>query len=387
MAKTIRIIIASNFHYSAIKMTHYDFTHRKTESSRHWMGVVYNPMDASKHHGMGGSDNFGELLNSKLEPIIGTDVKYYCYGEELCPTSGTQHLQMYFIFREKQSLAALRKKFTNWLGFNCTIAFSKADNNTEECRKYCLKDNKNTVECGDFPLGKGKRSDLDAVIQTVKSGGNLTSVANLHPAAFIKCGQGIARWICQTSTPRDFKTEVFWIHGSTGTGKSRWVMNSVDREDLYLKSGSTKWWDNYAGQKNVLWDDFRPCKEVPFEFILRLLDRFPMTVEMKGGSVNFAPERIFITTPKNPTDTFAHWEHLGEENLKQLTRRLTHVYEFAEITSFLPPSTPPAFLKVYNVWKSTATTIVEPIIENNKKIKYNESLSIDIDTDDTIDLT
>ena len=345
-------------------MTTFDFT-RTNVSSRHWMGVVYNPLDITKHHGMGGFLDFADCLSECLEDIVGKEIKYYCHGSEVCPTTGTPHLQLYFIFKEKNTLESLRKKFSKWLGFANTIAFKVADANVQGCVDYCLKDKSNLVECGQLPAGKGKRSDIDMVVDCIRNGGDINTVANKHPAAFIKMGTGISKWIAQTSVPRDFKTEVFWLHGPTGSGKSRWAMNSVDRSNVYLKSGSNKWWCNYAGQKNILWDDFRPSKDVPFEFLLRLLDRFPMSVEGKGTAMNFAPERIFITTPKNPLETFRHWEFLGEENMQQLVRRVTHVIEFAETTKFFAPSFPAEFVLVPNIWEKRAMNGIDNIEETS----------------------
>ena len=330
------------------------------DTSRHWMGVVYNHSDPDKHHGMNGYGFYGDALDDGLADYLGNEVKYYCRGSEICPTTGTPHLQMYFIFKEKQSLRMIRKKFTDWLGFPCTVAFVPADKNVKACIEYCGKEATDFVEGGQQPPGAGKRTDIDRVIAAVKNGSTLSDIANNHPSVFIKCGGGISKWMTQISKGRDFKTEVFWVHGSTGTGKSRWVMDNVDRDDLYLKSGSTKWWCGYADQKNVLWDDFRPSKDVPFEFLLRLLDRFPLQVEGKGTVMNFAPERIFITTPKNPIETFAHWEFLGSESLEQLTRRITRIVSFNDIQLLGIPPSPGLFVKQMNVW-STKRKVSEDV--------------------------
>jgi hypothetical protein len=51
-----------------------------------------------------------------------------------------------------------------------------------------------------------------------------------------------------------------------------------------------------------------------------------MQVEAKGSSVEFVAKRIFITCPKNPTDM---WLSRSEEDMAQLTRRITEVKHFA----------------------------------------------------------
>jgi len=350
------------------------------DSSRHWMGVVYNHSDPSKHHGLNGYDFYGDLLDDAIADYLGNEVKYYCRGSEVCPTSGTPHLQMYFIFKEKQSLRMIRKKFTDWLGFPCTVAFVPADKNVKACIQYCGKDGTDFVEGGQQPPGAGKRTDIDAVISAVKNGSTLSDIANNHPSMFIKCGGGISKWMTQISKGRDFKTEVFWVHGPTGTGKSRWVMDNVDRDDLYLKSGSTKWWCGYADQKNVLWDDFRPSKDVPFEFLLRLLDRFPMQVEGKGTVMNFAPERIFITTPQDPMKTFAHWEFLGQENMEQLTRRISRVVTFEHIQFTGIPPSPGSFVLCPNIWTTNKSIAINSPPLQKKRMR-NEMMDTELNND------
>lgn len=92
------------------------------------------------------------------------------------------------------------------------------------------------------------------------------------------------------------------------------------------------WFDGYKGQKRVIFDDFRPwwCE---FSWLLRLLDRYPIQVPVKGGFVNFIPEEIIVTTPKNPEETFGMYR--TQEDLQQLRRRLQHVVHFDKLSS--PP--------------------------------------------------
>lgn len=298
--------------------------------TRNFMGVVYNFNDASHHHNFNGKSNYFEMLDSFLQS---PNIKYYTHGEEECPTSGTPHLQCFLILKNMMSIRALRKLWLEIVGIECTMSFTPADGNIDECIKYAQKDNKNVFEHGERPKGKGFRSDIDAVINDVKNGATLKEIALNHPQIYIKQAAGLQNWMTMIAPIRNFKTEVYWIYGPTGVGKSRWVFDQVPPETIYMKSSGNKWWCHYAQQKNILWDDFRPHKEIPFEYLLRLFDRFPMMVEGKGTQINFAPERIFITTPKDPQETFAHWEFLGAECLNQLSRRITRVIHIPTIES------------------------------------------------------
>lgn len=349
----------------------------RDKRSRNWMGVVYNYDDPTHHHGMSGFTNFAELLKVKLVDgdIVGNQIAFYIHGDEVCPTTGTKHLQCFFIFKAVQSLAALRTNFTRWLGFECTIAWKMADQNQEACIEYCSKDKTNIQQFGKGPKGKGHRTDLDSVVAVIEQSGNLADVARLCPTQFIKFNGGIAKLIALRLPPRDFKTEVYWLHGETGTGKSRWAMEQVDRSDVYLKNGENKWWDGYCGQKDVIIDDFRPNKELNFNYLLNLLGNLPMIVEMKGASAQFTSERVFITAPLPPRDLYANCEWIKDENLQQLERRINSTIHFTATQFTLgyanlpPPSVPTA-----NTWLNH-TTRPKPIISlpSSSKAKTNQN--------------
>uniref|UniRef100_UPI004048ADC4 RNA helicase domain-containing protein n=1 Tax=Polynucleobacter sp. TaxID=2029855 RepID=UPI004048ADC4 len=92
----------------------------------------------------------------------------------------------------------------------------------------------------------------------------------------------------------------------------------------YWKPPTTKWWDGYDGESDIIIDDYRRdfCT---FADLLRLLDRYPLQVEVKGGTINFNAKRIFITTPKSIENT---WEGRTAEDIDQLKRRVTEEVMF-----------------------------------------------------------
>lgn len=236
------------------------------------------------------------------------------------------------------------------MGYKNTIAFKQADGNAKACREYCAKE-KSFTEYGESPVGQGKRSDLMEVSDLILNGANLSEIALKHGPSFIKYHNGIAKMISTVSKPRDWETQVYWLWGPTGSGKTRWVHETCDREDLYVKDGTNKWFCGYTGQKNVLFDDFRPSTDIPFSRLLRLLDRYSMMVETKGGTVNFNPHRIFITTPKLPTETFQHLDWIKDEDIRQLTRRITKVIEFSEAMRNMPFDLIPIATPTANTWE------------------------------------
>lgn len=114
--------------------------------------------------------------------------------------------------------------------------------------------------------------------------------------------------------------DVFW--GRTGTGKSRdaWAAAGLD---AYPKDPRNKWWTGYKGSPNVIIDEFRGSIDIAH--LLRWLDRYPVLVEIKGGSVVLRAVRFWITSNIHPREWYPE---IDEETRNALLRRLniTHYH-------------------------------------------------------------
>lgn len=131
--------------------------------------------------------------------------QYCVYGRETAPTTGTPHLQGYVNFRTKRAFNAIKEL----LGQSAHIESAKGTD--QQNRTYCIKGG-DFVEYG-TPRGQGHRSDLENVVDLIKSGRTIKEIAESETVQFIKYYRGIERtWqlICPTSGlgVRSFKTEV-----------------------------------------------------------------------------------------------------------------------------------------------------------------------------------
>lgn len=116
--------------------------------------------------------------------------------------------------------------------------------------------------------------------------------------------------------------------GPTGVGKTRWAYEHDPT--LYPKPNGHKWFDGYLGHKTALFDDFRgDASGITYSFLLQLLDRYPLRVEVKGGMVEWVPETIIITSNDDPR----YWYPM-ESNLAPLFRRLTTVKIFSAANEY-----------------------------------------------------
>lgn len=120
---------------------------------------------------------------------------------------------------------------------------------------------------------------------------------------------------------------VKWYYGSTGTGKTRLAVDEGG-EDYWMSSADLRWFDGYHGQKTAILDDIR-TGSCPFNFLLRVLDRYKLDVPIKGGFSAWTPEVIIITCPVHPNQLYVNRE-TGEiwDNVDQLIRRVTEFRDF-----------------------------------------------------------
>lgn len=85
-----------------------------------------------------------------------------------------------------------------------------------------------------------------------------------------------------------------------------------------------KWWDGYDEQQIVLFDDFRPT-HYDFAALLQVFDRYPMTVEVKGDTVNLMCTKFVVTTPKDIESTYTGTSIADMDDIGQLQRRCIEI--------------------------------------------------------------
>lgn len=255
-----------------------------------------------------------------IEQLRSLKYKYLVFAHEV-GEQGTPHLQGYVCLSSAMTKRALSKKIPR---AHLEVAKGSALQNYAYCRKIRPEDSKpNEVweQHGTMP-SQGKRTDIDKVKNLVKDGKSLKEIAEeCSSYQSLKFAQ-LYRQIHQT--PRDFETQVIWIYGPTGTGKSKWVTDNypeakwISKQDCFFL--------NYDGSEEVVViDDFRKdfCK---FHELLRLTDRYPLTVPIKGGEVQWKPKVLIITTPYHPKDTYNTREDIG-----QLERRINQLIHLEKI--------------------------------------------------------
>lgn len=196
---------------------------------------------------------------------------------------------------------------------------------------YTKKDG-NFITSGTCPflecLSKKEKNELilsKSLSQLVKEG-----VISISHVQSYKRGLDILR-LEEASGKKTEKPYVHWYYGKTGTGKTRSAFEEASKkygESIWWSSTNDSWFDGYIGQEAVIIDDLR-ARTWNFSFLLRLLDRYPITVPIKGGFSSWRPKEIWITAPECPERIYRNYQtNEPYDGIEQLQRRIDDLKEF-----------------------------------------------------------
>lgn len=208
--------------------------------------------------------------------------------------NGTPHLQGYLQLLTVQRLSWL-KRLDNRAHWEPRMG------SHEQALAYCTK--AETRKAGPFTHGdhatQGQRTDLEEVRDEIKKGKTEIELFESHLSTMSRNYKFFREYRRLITPKRDHKSRVIVIYGPTGTGKTLFARTHFPR--AYWKSRSN-WWDDYAGHRVVCVDEFYGW--LPYDFLLRLLDRYPLMVECKGGFHTFNSHTIILTSNRHPSEWY-----------------------------------------------------------------------------------
>jgi hypothetical protein len=264
-------------------------------------------------------NNWSEDEYGAIKRFICGECRYGIIGKET-GESGTPHLQCYVQCGTRRTRRALSRV----LGGRAHL--EPARGSGEQNRRYCSKDG-DVWEFGVLQQ-QGRRGDLSSLLAEARKGATWVSLLETHPAALARYPKFVDRVIGTYGPTREWPPEVYVYWGSTGTGKSRRAFEEASSP--YVHSGGS-WFDGYQGEGDVIFDDFGGS-EFKLTYLLKLLDRYPMRVPVKGGFVNWIPRRVFITSNYSPKEWFPNAK---DEHVKALFRRFTKTIQFRRLNEVI----------------------------------------------------
>ena len=190
--------------------------------------------------------------------------------------------------------------------------------------KYCAKEE--TRVLGPWSWGKettqGERTDLQHAAQLIQQGSKMSEIAKELPEVIVKYHKGLLylKSLQEQEKFQQKKIGLFW--GTTGTGKTYTAFSELD--DIYtVFCIKTPWFDGYQGQEHVLLDECG-LGMMNYNYLKRILDGYRMDVPIKGGSVQWTPQTVILTS----NIALEEWyPFIPKADLDALKRRI-RIFEF-----------------------------------------------------------
>jgi len=210
-----------------------------------------------------------------------------------------------------------------------SIHLERRKGSREQARNYCLKLDSaipNTlIEIGTFQTQQGRRSDILIIKEKIKEGKQLDKIIleDCKNYQSIRIAEKLYEYSYAPRNPNN-PPKIRWYYGITGSGKTRSVYDEFKTEEIY-PSFSYRWWNGYYQQKCILIDDMRK-DYAKFHILLKLLDRYPHIVEIKGGTTHINSPHIIITSSYHPKDLYD-----TREDINQLLRRINTIEKFGSL--------------------------------------------------------
>lgn len=284
---------------------------RPTSRARHWAWTL-------NHYTQEDLDHLMHL------DITTSTIRYMIFQQET-GESGTPHLQGYTQFTRAHRLTGV-KKAIGIARIHCEPAARSASKNI----LYCSKDSDRIAGTEVVELGvPGRGGTRAGVIRSIQAGATMQELAERFPNQYMTRHHGMRALRQAYTKPRNWAPKVRIYYGNTGTGKT-YTARQKHPEGIFIEwpqKNGMWWWDGYDGQEVIVLDEFR--HQINYSEMLRLLDRYPHQVQVKGGFVHNSAKKIIITTNCNP----ATW--YSEEDQEPLHRRLNDfckIYEFQPLT-------------------------------------------------------
>ncbi len=88
-------------------------------------------------------------------------------------------------------------------------------------------------------------------------------------------------------------------HTGDGVGE-----DAIDQQNIpFFVHSDGRWWDGYTSQSVIIFDDF--YGQIKISYMLRLLDRYPLRLPIKGGFTWARWTHVFITSNEEPENWWA----------------------------------------------------------------------------------
>lgn len=287
--------------------------------SRKWLLTINNPVEKGYTH---------DKLIEIMEQFKG--VTYYCMSDEIGLETKTYHTHLFIYAPNGVRFNTIQKRVPN-----CHIDYCKGT--AQQNRDYVFKEGKYSgtdkedtrvdgtqLEWGEMPVERqGRRNDIVDLYDMIASGMSDFQILDTSPDYMLNLNQirqtrQVIRSEKFKNTFRQLTTTYIW--GSTGGGKTRYVMDKYGYENVYRVTNYKHPFDDYRGQDVVLFDEFR--SSLPLADMLKYLDGYPVVLPCRFADTQACFTKVYFTTNIPLDKQYVNIQRDEIESYKAFLRRI-----------------------------------------------------------------
>lgn len=314
----------------------FDFRDFTAMTARHFAITINLGPDTDMYDELSARIEYEELC-SIFSRLVNDDkvARFVCASLEKGET-GNWHAQVYVQVNGNSQRATAVKK---WFGHynphvECcggtdqdNVDYVKAEGKHADKSGTTLRDT--TVSFGvQGKMGKenkGKRNELLVLEAALKENKSERQICDENFPLWARHFKIIDRYNVLHPPERTQAPDVQVHVGAPGTGKTRQVFDEHEPRDIFNvpRAQGTVWFDGYCPleSKICLFDDFYGW--APYDFLLRVTDRYPLNVQVKNGFRPFVCPKIVFTSNREPAEWYKELFASGKADFGAFKRRVT----------------------------------------------------------------
>ena len=293
----------------------------RKKSSRKFQLTINNPIDKGYTH---------ETIKLILEQF---SLVYWCMCDEI-GKEGTYHTHIFFIAKSGVMFDTVQNRF---YGAHIEAARGSNEENYNYIRKigekYADKQETNLPktfeESGILPADRKAGNSLTAeIFEMIENGSSDFEILTTYPSVFksIEAIRKARQVIEEEKVKKCFRNmKVYYYWGKTGSGKTRTIMEKHGYENVYRITNYEHPFDNYNGQKVILFDEFR--SSIKIGDMLTYLDGYPLMLPCRYSNRVALYDTVYFATNIPIEKQYENIQVYEPETYRAFLRRISEVKE------------------------------------------------------------
>lgn len=264
-------------------------------------------------------------------------LRYFCMADEI-GEQGTPHTHIYVCFNSRVRFRTVQKHFNHAY---ITPAFGSVQANIEYIKKTGKWADTEKAETsvrgtfedwGNVPVQRGKILEYEELYQMVEAGYTNAEILAINHD-YIKCIDTIDKLrtmllVEKFKGRRRLDLHVTYVHGATGTGKTRDILDRYGDASVYRVTNYLHPFDLYTCQPVMIFEEFRSSLRI--SDMLNYCDIYPLELPARYANKYACYTNVYITSNWSLEEQYREVQKDSPETWKAFLRRIHEVQVYQE---------------------------------------------------------